>query len=100
MIGVRMREEHAVHNADSLAEQLRSQVGGGVDQEVAIGQSQNHRAACSVISWIVAGADIAAASQGGHAYGSARPEKNQLAADIGGNWGRIERRGADSRGSF
>ena len=43
VVGVVVREERGVDDADLLAQQLRSQIGGRVDQQIALGQAQHQR---------------------------------------------------------
>ena len=45
MVGVLVRVEHGVHQADLLAQQLLAQVGRRVDQQIAVGQAQDRAAA-------------------------------------------------------
>ncbi len=72
MIGVFVSEGHGMHDADSRANELKSQFGRRVDQQVSLGQPKNGRAAGAEIPFVVPGADGARASDHGDSDRCAR----------------------------
>ena len=64
MIRVLVGEEHGMHDSDSLAQQLCSQIRCSVDQEVSPWQTKNGTTPGPVVAWIGAGANVTAASDG------------------------------------
>jgi hypothetical protein len=100
VVGVLVREEDGVDEADALAEKLLPQVGGSVDEEVAAWQADERRAAGAFIARIVAGADIAGATDRGDTDTGSRAEQNELAADVSGENVARQRGTALIRGTF
>ena len=82
VVGMGVCEQHAVHDPDPLAEQLGSQVGRRVDEQVPTGQSGDHGAARPLVAGLAAGADGAITPDHRHTHGSARSQQHELTADI------------------
>ena len=98
MIDVVVRVENCIDPADPLPQQLRAEIGGGVDQERTVGQADQHAGAGAGVAWIAAGAGTAAASHHRHSHTGAGAEEDQLPGDIA-PWGRGEGRlGRGERG--
>ena len=56
VVGVAVRVEHGMNQPDALANQLAAQLGRGVDEQIALGQSQGHAAPAPLVFRIDAGA--------------------------------------------
>jgi len=83
VVGVLVREEDRVDDADALAEKLLPQVGRGVDEEIALRQAEEGGAAGAFVAGVGTGADFARAADGRHADAGSRSQQDELAADIG-----------------
>ena len=70
MVGMGVCEQHAVHDPDPLPEELESQVGRGVDQQVPTRQSGDHGAPRPLVAGL--GRRY---TRGNHTRPSARPRK-------------------------
>ena len=64
VIGVRVSESNGMNEANLFSDQLRSQIGCGVDQQVSFRQSCDHRTSQPFVSRIVALAYLAPAADG------------------------------------
>ncbi len=82
MVGMGVCEQHAVHDPDPLPEELESQVGRRVDQQIPTGQSGDHGAARPLVAGLAAGTHGAITPDHRHAHGSARSQQDELSADI------------------
>ena len=108
MVGVLVRIEDRVNQADVLAEQLRSQVGGRVDEQIALGQSEDDAASRSPVLQIGVPAGFAAAPDDRDAVRRARAEKNELIVKVatdgrhseGSGFLQIRRTAKSGSGSF
>jgi preprotein translocase subunit SecA len=85
VIGMVVGKRHGVGQADSLAEKLLPEVGRGIDQQVALGQSQGQATTCPLVLGIAAGAYVAATSDHGHADTGSRAQEYELSLDVGGD---------------
>lgn len=82
VVGMFVREQHRMHQADAFAQQLGTQVGRGVNEQIAERQSQKDRAAGALVPRIDALADGTTAADGRHPHAGAGSEEDQLAADV------------------
>lgn len=82
VIGVLVGVNHRVHDTDAFAEELLAQVGGGVDQEVAMREAENGATSRALIFWIASRADGAIASNRGDSDGRAGSEEDHLAGKL------------------
>ncbi len=82
MIGMLVREQHGVHNADALAQKLLTQVRWRVDEQIALRQTNQGSTPRAFVVWIGAGADLAWAADGGHTNARAGTQKDELPTDI------------------
>ena len=98
MIDMIMCVENCIDPADLLPQQLRPQVGSGVDQERAGGQADQHAGAGAGVAWIAAGAGTAAASHHRHSHTGAGAEEDQLPGDVAPRGRGGERLGREKRG--
>ena len=74
VIDVLVGERDRVDQPDLLAEQLCSEVGGCVDQQISLGKPDDGATASSPIERIATLADGAATANDGHAYGRPRAQ--------------------------
>jgi hypothetical protein len=79
MIGVGVRVQHGVDQADPLANELDSQFGRGVDEQVALREPQDDGAAGAAIPGVWAGARGASAADQRDAVRRSRAQENELA---------------------
>ena len=84
MVGVLVRVQDRVDDADSLPEELLPEVGWRVDEQVALRQADEGGAARPLVARVAAGADFAAAADRRHSDARSRSQQNELPADIGG----------------
>jgi len=82
MIGVLVGVHHGMNQPDPFAQQLETQVGWRVDQEIALGKTEYGRTSRAPVVWIVAAADRASAADGRHAYRGPRAQDYELAWNI------------------
>jgi len=82
MVGVSVGVDDRVDDADLLAQELLPQVGRRIDEQIPLGQAEDHAAPRAAIARIVAGAHGAVAANGRHADRSAGPQQDQLAGDV------------------
>ena len=92
VIDVVVGVEHGVDPGDPLAEQLAPQVGGGVDEQVAAGQSEHDARPGPLVAGIAGGAGVAATAHRRHADARARAEEKAPAGEVAGG-GLRERHG-------
>jgi hypothetical protein len=72
MIGVSVRKQHAVNDADLLTQQLGSQIWRSIGQEVPLFQSNHGRASQPLIAGMIAGANTARAAHRWDTHGRTR----------------------------
>ena len=84
MVRVLMRVDDGVDYADLLPQQLQTQIGRSIDQQIPLGKPENGRAPRALIARMFAAADRAAAANGGNTHRGTGPEQDELAADVGG----------------
>ena len=82
MVRVLVREQHSVDNADALAQELLPQIGRRIDQQVALRQADERRAARTFVLRIGAAADFARAADRRHADARSCSEQDELPANI------------------
>ena len=82
VIGVFVGVDHRVHDADAFAKQLLAKVGGGVDQEVALGETEDGAAARPLVLGITSGADRTIAANRGDSDRRAGSEQDHLARKL------------------
>ena len=78
VVGMIVRIERGMDPPDPLAQQLPTQVGGGVDQQVSAGQPQDDARPRAAVAWVAARASVAVAADHRHADRSAGAEEEQL----------------------
>ncbi len=76
MVGVLVGVQDGVNQWDSFPQQLGTQIGRGVDEQIALGQLEHDRAARPVVSRVVALANGAIAPDRWHANAGAGTEEN------------------------
>jgi len=86
MVGVLVREEHAVDDANLLAKQLGSQVGWRVDEQIPPRQTENDGTTRPLIVGVRAGAHLTVATDGGNPHRGSRAQKDELTANVGCLW--------------
>jgi hypothetical protein len=84
MIGVVMRVKQGMRHADTFAQELGAEIGSGIDQERAGGQTESQAAAEPLILGLIAQADSATAANARHADRGACPQKHELTGKFGG----------------
>src|SRR6185369_8292154 len=84
MVRVLMRVCDCVHDSHALAEELLTQIGRRVDEQIAFGQADQGRAPRPLIFGIAAAAYFAWAANRRDADARAGAEQDKLPADIGG----------------
>jgi len=77
VIGVRVREQNGVNDVDLGAQQLQTQLGRRVDEDVALIRCNEDGAAISMIMRIGRAADLAFAADHGHADGGSGSEEGE-----------------------
>jgi hypothetical protein len=82
VVGVGVREQHAVNDPDPLAQQLRPEIGRRIDEQVSLGQSDQCGASQPLVSRMTAGTDGAATANHGDADRRAGSQQNELTADV------------------
>jgi hypothetical protein len=82
VVGVFVRVQNRVGDADLFAQQLLSQVRWCVNQYIARRQAQYQTATSAAITRVIAGADSAVATNGWHADRGASAKEDQLAGNI------------------
>jgi hypothetical protein len=83
MVGMLVREEDGVDNADPLAEQLLPQVGRRIDEQIAFWKAQEGRTAGPLVVRVVALAHLARTSERRDTGARSRPQQDELPADVG-----------------
>jgi hypothetical protein len=73
-----------VSHSQTFAEELAAQIGGGIDQQISLGQAQNSTRTGSLVAWSGIRADGAAAAQSGHADTRSGPEQDHFAGNVYG----------------
>src|SRR5262249_38576064 len=86
MIGVKVSEQHGMHELRFGAEKLQAQLGRRVDQDIAVLRADEHSAAITVIARVRGAAHIAIAADHGNADRGAGAEEGELRGRLG-NWG-------------
>ncbi len=77
VVGVVVREQHGVDDADALAEQLQAQLGRRVDEQIALRRADEDGAAIAVVARVGRAADGAVAADHGHADRGAGAEESE-----------------------
>ena len=85
MINVVVRVEHGIHPSNPFSQQLVSEVGRGVDQEVPLGKPQEDARPGSHVPRIAAGARLAAAADERHSGARAGAEEEQPTGHVATN---------------
>ena len=79
-------KDDGVNDPNLFPEELGSQIGGSVDQQIAFWKAQNGTAAGSLVLWISSLADGAAAPNGWDANRGARPQQDHFVFDARRDW--------------
>ena len=74
----------SMDDSDFLTEQLRSKIWRSVDQQIALGQTENGATAGPVVAGMVALANLTGAAESRDANAGAGSQQNHLTGDIGG----------------
>ncbi len=78
MVGMFMGIDDGMHHSDIFSQQLISHVGGGIDQQISTGQSEDRARSSPFVLGVIADAYLATASDGRHAEARAGAEQNHL----------------------
>ena len=81
VVSVGMAEKYGIDAANLLAQSLRSQVGGRIDQNGMIVITNQQRCACPLVPWVIRPADRAAAANHGNSGGGATAQNSNLHTD-------------------
>lgn len=83
MIGMLMCVQHGMNDADAGPQELCSQVGSRVDQQIALGQTEHRAGTEALVPGIGTEADCTATADGRDADRGASAEQQEAATNIG-----------------